>query len=148
MAVMDELREMVARAMYTANGGGDPDEIWMGEPSWRLYADEADAAIATVSAEVRALRARVAELEGAFLETREMLGLVEQVVCEECCPTVWVTEMGQPHSQLHKDIQAVLFKHEAVRDACSGALAIKMDAKGHSAQRNRPATLKGPTHDR
>lgn len=64
----------------------------------------------------------IERLRGAFLETREMLGLAEQVICEECCPTTWKTADGQPHSPLHEDIRAVLFKHEATRDEARAAL--------------------------
>ncbi len=69
-------------------------------------------AVATAVAE---RDARIAELEAALAETREMLGLCEQVICDECCPTTWRTVDGQPHSQLHKDIQEVLFKHEHLK---------------------------------
>ena len=65
----------------------------------------------------------IERLREAFLETREMLGLAEQIICEECCPTTWKTADGQPHSPLHEDIRAVLFKHEATRDEARAALA-------------------------
>lgn len=77
---------------------------------------EAAGRITTLEAELAAMKARGDRLAEAFLETREMLGLAEQAVCEECCPTTWKTADGRPHCKLHEDIRAVLFKHEATRD--------------------------------
>jgi len=74
------------------------------------------AAAPELLAELAAMKARGDRLAEAFLETREMLGLAEQAVCEECCPTTWKTVDGRPHCKLHEDIRAVLFKHEATRD--------------------------------
>lgn len=73
------------------------------------------------------------EVVEAFLETREFLGLLEQAVCDWSCPTQWRTEDGQPHSKLHEDLKAVLFKHEAVRNAVLAALqsrAVSLDGVG------------------
>jgi hypothetical protein len=55
----------------------------------------------------------VGRLREAFLETRELLGLLEQAVCDWSCPTKWRSDEPQPHSKLHEDLRAVLFKHEA-----------------------------------
>jgi len=59
-----------------------------------------------------ALVAERDRLREALAETREMLGLCEQIICDETCPTTWRTADGQPHGQMHKDICDVLARHE------------------------------------
>ncbi len=70
------------------------------------------AAEAASRQEVERLREALERLRGALAETREMLGLCEQIICDETCPTTWRTADGQPHGQMHKDICDVLARHE------------------------------------
>lgn len=60
------------------------------------------------------------EVERAFLETREFLGVIEAGICDWSCPTTWKTGEEPPHSKLHDDLKAVLFKWEHVRDRLTG----------------------------
>ena len=65
-----------------------------------------------LTAQIEALTAERDSLREALAETREMLGLCEQIICDETCPTTWRTADGQPHGQMHKDICDVLARHE------------------------------------
>lgn len=111
-------------------------DIWFGHPEkrtlgthrwdghqWQMLPSELDSCLQMLAEALDEGK----RLREAFLETREMLGLAEQVICEECCPTTWKTADGQPHSPLHEDIRAVLFKHEATRDEARAALGDSHD---------------------
>lgn len=63
-----------------------------------------------------------AGLLAALEQTREMLSLVEQAICDALCPAQWKTGEEPPHCDLHKDILACLAKHEPARDAARKAL--------------------------
>ena len=65
-------RETVARALYKADSGFDPDtNVFEGKPAWMQYDEQADAAIAALRPRLMEEAANVAEeigrAEGAYV---------------------------------------------------------------------------------